>query len=144
MDKYESLKIKNQLCFPLYLTAKEFTGIYNQKLKKLDLTYTQYIVMMYFWQKGSSNLKEVSKTLMLDSSTLTPILKKLEAKGFVLKNRSEKDERNLVITLTKKGEALRDEALSIPTQVEECVNVSEEEMQTLRNITCKILKSINK
>ena len=144
MDKYESLKIKNQLCFPLYLTAKEFTGIYNQKLKKLDLTYTQYIVMMYFWQKGSSNLKEVSKTLMLDSSTLTPILKKLEAKGFVLKNRSEKDERNLVIKKKKKGEALRDEALSIPTQVEECVNVSEEEMQTLRNITCKILKSINK
>ncbi len=144
MDKYESLKIKNQLCFPLYLTAKEFTGIYNQKLKKLDLTYTQYIVMMYFWQKGSSNLKELSKTLMLDSSTLTPILKKLEAKGFILKNRSEKDERNLVITLTKKGEALRDEALSIPAQVGECINVSEEEMQTLRNITCKILKSINK
>ena len=124
MDKYDSLKIKNQLCFPLYLTAKELTGIYNRKLKKLDLTYTQYIVMMYFSQKGSSNLKELSRTLMLDSSTLTPIIKKLEAKGFVQKKRSEKDERNLLLRLTPKGEQLKEESLDIPIQVGECVDIT--------------------
>lgn len=142
MDKYESLKIKNQLCFPLYLTAKEITGIYNQKLKKLDLTYTQYIVMMYFWQKGSSNLKELSRTLMLDSSTLTPIIKKLEAKGFVQKKRSEKDERNLLLRLTPKGEQLKEESLDIPIQVGECVGITNEEMEQLRAITTKILENI--
>ena len=142
MDKYESLKIKNQLCFPLYLTAKEMTGIYNRKLKDLDLTYTQYIVMMYFWEKGSSNLKELSKTLMLDSSTLTPIVKKLEAKGFIQKQRSEKDERNLLLTLTKKGEQLKEEALDIPFEVGRCVDVTNEEMKQLRAITAKILMNI--
>ena len=142
MDKYEGLKIKNQLCFPLYLTAKEFTGIYNRKLKKLDLTYTQYIVMMYFWQKGSSNLKELSRTLMLDSSTLTPIIKKLEAKGFVQKKRSEKDERNLLLRLTPKGEQLKEESLDIPIQVGECVGITNEEMEQLRAITTKILENI--
>ncbi len=142
MDKYDSLKIKNQLCFPLYLTAKEMTGIYNRKLKDLDLTYTQYIVMMYFWEKGSSNLKELSKTLMLDSSTLTPIVKKLEAKGFIQKQRSEKDERNLLLTLTKKGEQLKEEALDIPFEVGRCVDVTNEEMKQLRAITAKILMNI--
>ena len=142
MDKYDSLKIKNQLCFPLYLTAKEMTGIYNRKLKNLDLTYTQYIVMMYFWEKGSSNLKELSKTLMLDSSTLTPIVKKLEAKGFIQKQRSEKDERNLLLTLTKKGEQLKEEALDIPFEVGRCVDVTNEEMKQLRAITAKILMNI--
>ena len=142
MDKYDSLKIKNQLCFPLYLTAKEMTGIYNRKLKDLDLTYTQYIVMMYFWEKGSSNLKELSKTLMLDSSTLTPIVKKLEAKGFIQKQRSEKHERNLLLTLTKKGEQLKEEALDIPFEVGRCVDVTNEEMKQLRAITAKILMNI--
>ena len=142
MDKYDTLKIKNQLCFPLYLTAKELTGIYNRKLKKLDLTYTQYIVMMYFWQKGSSNLKELSRTLMLDSSTLTPIIKKLEAKGFVQKKRSEKDERNLLLRLTPKGEQLKEESLDIPIQVGECVGITNEEMEQLRAITTKILENI--
>ena len=142
MDKYDTLKIKNQLCFPLYLTAKELTGVYNRKLKKLDLTYTQYIVMMYFWQKGSSNLKELSKTLMLDSSTLTPIIKKLEAKGFVQKKRSEKDERNLILRLTPKGEQLKEESLDIPIQVGECVDITNEEMEQLRALTTKILMNI--
>lgn len=142
MDKCDTLKIKNQLCFPLYLTAKELTGIYNRKLKKLDLTYTQYIVMMYFWQKGSSNLKELSRTLMLDSSTLTPIIKKLEAKGFVQKKRSEKDERNLLLRLTPKGEQLKEESLDIPIQVGECVGITNEEMEQLRAITTKILENI--
>ena len=142
MDKYDSLKIKNQLCFPLYLTAKEMTGIYNRKLKDLDLTYTQYIVMMYFWEKGSSNLKELSKTLMLDSSTLTKNKKKLEAKGFIQKQRSEKDERNLLLTLTKKGEQLKEEALDIPFEVGRCVDVTNEEMKQLRAITAKILMNI--
>ena len=118
------------------------TGIYNRKLKDLDLTYTQYIVMMYFWEKGSSNLKELSKTLMLDSSTLTPIVKKLEAKGFIQKQRSEKDERNLLLTLTKKGEQLKEEALDIPFEVGRCVDVTNEEMKQLRAITAKILMNI--
>ena len=78
----DNLKLENQLCFPIYLTAKELTRVYDKYLKELNLTYTQYIVMMYFWDKKKSNVKELSKTLIIDSSTLTPLLVKLENKLF--------------------------------------------------------------
>ena len=80
----DSLKLKNQLCFPIYLCSKELIRKYTPLLKEFDLTYTQYIVMMYFWEKEKSNVKDIGKTIMLDSSTLTPLLKKLEKRGILL------------------------------------------------------------
>ena len=102
MEQYDSLKLKNQLCFPIYLCSKEIIRKYTPYLNKLNLTYTQYIVMMYLWENKKTNVKELGKTLLLDSNTLTPLLKKLEQKEYIIKTKSEKDERNKIIKLTKK------------------------------------------
>ncbi|MBQ3431404.1 MAG: MarR family transcriptional regulator [Clostridia bacterium] len=142
MDINDALKIKNQLCFPLYLCSKEITRVYNEKLEKYNLTYTQYIVMIYFWEVKQSNLKEISKALMLDSSTLTPIIKKLENKGYVRRARSEQDERNLVITLTEAGEQIRVKAINIPEEVSKYVLLDAQEVEQLRNITFKIITAL--
>lgn len=141
-SKYDVLKLKNQLCFPIYLCSKEIIKKYTPFLEKLDLTYTQYIVMMYFWEKETSNVKEIGKALILDSSTLTPLLKKLENKGYITRIRSTKDERNLVITLTEKGKLLREQALSVPEQVGKCINLSKEEAEMLYKLTYKILVNL--
>ena len=140
----DTLKLKNQLCFPIYLCSKEIIKKYTPWLEKLDLTYTQYIVMMYFWEKGKSNVKEIEKTLLLDSSTLTPLLKKLESKGFITRERSTKDERNLDLTITKKGMDLREKALSIPDKVGKCLNLTNEEIEILYKLTYKIIKNTQK
>lgn len=143
-SKYDSLTLKNQLCFPIYLVAKEITKRYSYLLEKLDLTYTQYIVMMYFWEKRTSNVKELGNILLLDSSTLTPLLKKLEVKGYITRSRSLADERNLIVSVTDKGLKLRDKALNIPVEMTKCVDLEEEEAKTLYEITNKILNNITK
>ena len=138
----DTLKLKNQLCFPIYLCSKEIIRKYTPLLEELDLTYTQYIVMMYFWEKEKSNVKEIGKTLLLDSSTLTPLLKKLEKKGYVTRVRSSIDERNLEVAITDKGKQLKEKALSIPEKMGKCVNLSKEEAETLYKIMYKILTNI--
>ncbi len=143
-NKYEVLKLENQLCFPMYLCAKEIQRRYTPFLDAINLTYTQYVVMMYFWEHGSSNVKTIGKALLLDPSTLTPLLKKLEAKGFLTRTRSERDERNLIVTLTDEGEALRDRALDIPAKMGECLALSKEETVTLYQILYKVLHNIEK
>ena len=145
MDKkYEVLKLENQLCFPMYLCAKEIQRRYTPFLDAINLTYTQYVVMICFWEHGSSNVKTIGKALLLDPSTLTPLLKKLEAKGFLTRTRSERDERNLIVTLTDEGEALRDRALDIPAKMGECLALSKEETVTLYQILYKVLHNIEK
>ncbi|MBP5512335.1 MarR family transcriptional regulator [Candidatus Saccharibacteria bacterium] len=144
MNKYESIKLKNQLCLPVYLCAKEITRKYGPILEEIDLTYTQYIVMMYFWEKGESNVKEISKTLLLDPSTLTPLLKKLEEKGFLTRERSNTDERNLVVKLTDKGLNLREKAVEVPAKIGKCLNLTDEEAKTLYNLSYKVLRNIEK
>ena len=142
--KYESLTLKNQLCFPIYLCSKEIIRRYTPMLEKLDLTYTQYIVMMYFWEKETSNVKDISKALLLDSGTLTPLLKKLEAKGYIRRERSSTDERNLNVSITEKGLNLRDKALKIPKNMFNCINLSEEEIKTLYSLIYKVLLNVEK
>lgn len=143
-DKYEPLRLKNQLCFPMYLCAKEVQRRYSPYLEKLNLTYTQYVVMMYFWEFGSSNVKTIGKTLLLDPSTLTPLLKKLENKGYLTRIRSKEDERNLVVSLTESGAALKDKALDIPAQIGKCLDLSGEEAEELYRILYKVLQNIEK
>ena len=109
----DPLKLENQLCFPIYLCSKEIIRKYTIFLNDIDLTYTQYIVMMYFWEQEKSNVKDISKALLLDSSTLTPLLKKLEAKGFITRIRSTIDERNLEVEITDKGKKLKEKAKNI-------------------------------
>ena len=143
-DKYDTLKLKNQLCFPIYLCSKEIIRKYTPLLEELNLTYTQYIVMMYFWEKKSSNVKEISKTLLLDSGTLTPLLKKLESKGYVTRERSLSDERNLEITITDKGEKLKERALDIPKKIGRCLDLNEEEVKTLYMLIYKVLLNVER
>ena len=143
-DKYEALKLKNQLCFPIYLCAKEIQRRYAPILDKLNLTYTQYVVMMYFWEHGSSNVKAIGNALLIDSSTLTPLLKKLEAKGYITRTRSKEDERNLMVELTESGEALKDKALDIPAQMCRCLDLTEEETALMYKILYKVLQNVEK
>lgn len=143
-DKYEKIKLKNQLCFPIYLCSKEIIRKYTPVLDKLNLTYTQYIVMMYFWENKQSNVKELGKTLLLDSSTLTPLLKKLEAKGYLTRKKSTIDERNLVLELTELGESLKDKALIVPDEIGKCINLDENEAKTLYSLLYKALIGIEK
>ena len=138
-DKYNALKLENQLCFPLYACSKEVVKRYKPFLDKLDLTYTQYITMMVMWEKKSVNVKELGDTLFLDSGTLTPLLKKLEAKGYVTRKRSESDERNLIVSITEKGEALRDDAVDVPRQMGQCVNLTADESLQLYRLLYKLL-----
>ena len=143
-EKYEVLRLKNQLCFPIYLCSKEIQRRYTPYLNELNLTYTQYVVMMYFWEHGSSNVKAIGKALLLDPSTLTPLLKKLESKGYITRNRSEQDERNLIVELTDSGRELQDKAINIPAQIGRCLDLSEEEAVALYNILYKVLHNVEK
>ena len=140
--KYDSLKLENQLCFPLYACSKEIVRRYKTYLDKLDLTYTQYIVMMVMWEEKELNVKELGDKLFLDSGTLTPVLKKLEAKGYVTRERSKIDERTLIVTLTEGGKELRESAVGIPVGMRGCLKLSDEEMIQLRTMLGKILSDM--
>lgn len=136
---YDALKLKNQLCFPLYACSREIIRQYKPYLDELDLTYTQYIAMMVLWEKKSVNVKELGECLYLDSGTLTPLLKKLENKGYLTRTRSEKDERNLIVCITQAGELLKDKAIEVPGNVARCTKLNEEEASMLYRILYKIL-----
>ena len=110
-SKYDSLRIENQLCFPLYAASREIIRTYRPFLDRIDLTYTQYITMMVLWEYGKISAKELGEKLFLDSGTLTPVLKSLESKGHILRTRSSEDERVLIAELTAQGEELKEKAL---------------------------------
>ena len=137
--RYDALKIENQICFPLYACSREIIKRYKPFLDELDLTYTQYITMMILWEKKSVNVKELGQCLYLDSGTLTPLLKKLEGKGLVSRVRSNKDERNLIVTITDVGERLKEQAVNIPMQMAQCSNLEPEEGAMLYRILYKLL-----
>ena len=139
--KYEALKIENQLCFPLYACSRDVIKRYKPFLDKIDLTYTQYITMLVMWDRKEVNVKELGRRLYLDSGTLTPLLKKLESKGLLTRKRSTEDERNLVISITEKGERLKDEAVEIPEKMIQSMPLEQEEAYTLYRILYKLLES---
>lgn len=143
-DRYEALRLRNQLCFPLYLCSKEITRRYQPMLDELDLSYTQYVLMMYFWEKGSGSASELSRALLLDPSTLTPILRKLEQKGYLRRARDPRDERSLRIELTETGSTLQDRALDIPARMANCLGLSEAEAVQLGALIGKIMINIEK
>lgn len=136
---YDPLKLENQLCFPLYASAKEVVKKYRPYLDEINLTYTQYIVMMVLWDKKKVNVKTLGECLFLDSGTLTPLLKKLEGMGLVSRSRNEDDERNLVVMITESGEALKEKAKTIPARMASCINLSAEEAGLLYGLLYKIL-----
>ena len=136
-DKYDALKLSNQLCFPLYACSKEIVKKYKPYLDKIDLTYTQYIVMMVLWEQTQLSVKQLGELLYLDSGTLTPVLKKLEQKGYLNRERSKEDERVLLVTLTKNGKDLKEEAVDIPMKMGECISLDAEEAKLLYKLLYK-------
>jgi len=138
-SKYDSLKLENQICFPLYAASREIIKQYKPFLDEIDLTYTQYIAMLILWEKKSLTVKEMGEFLYLDSGTLTPLLKKLESKGLITRARSTEDERNLNVTITEMGEQLKGQAVNVPAQMAQCSKLEPEEALTLYRILYKLL-----
>ena len=137
--KYDALKIENQLCFPLYAASREIIKQYKPFLDELDLTYTQYITMMVLWEYGEMSVKDLGQRLLLDSGTLTPLLKKLEAKGLLTRRRCANDERCLLVKLTDVGIAMQDKAVTIPARMASCSRLDPADSAELYRILYKIL-----
>ncbi|ORT99976.1 Organic hydroperoxide resistance transcriptional regulator [Anaerovibrio sp. JC8] len=144
MADYEQLKLSNQLCFPLYVCSKEVVRRYKPFLDELDLTYTQYITMMAMWEHRQLTAKELGDILYLDSGTLTPVLKTLEKKGFVARQRSQDDERSLVVTLTDEGWQLQDKAASVPEKMGQCIDMELEDLQIMHRLLHKFMDTFIK
>ena len=138
-DYHEAMKLENQLCFPLYAAARKVTGLYTPYLKALDLTYTQYIVLLVLWERHEITVGELCSRLRLDSGTISPLLKKLEAAGYLLRSRTKEDERVVEIRLTESGRALQEAAKDIPLMVGSCVKLPPEKAGALYALLYELL-----
>ena len=138
-DKYACIRLENQLCFPLYACAKEVVRRYREPLEELGLTYTQYVVMMAFWEFGSMTEKELGSRVRLDSGTLTPLLKRLEKQGLVTRARCEDDERSLFVSLTEAGEQMKEKAVEVPKKMAGCIDLPMDELIQLKHLLDKAL-----
>ena len=142
MSLEDMLLLDNQLCFPLYAAAKEVVRRYTPFLAPFDLTYTQYIAMMVLWEKKSISVNELGKQLMLDSGTLTPLLRKLEDKKYLLREKSAKDGRQLIVSLTPEGASLKGKMVVVPQKMGTCVHLSSEEATELKRLLKKVTNNI--
>lgn len=140
-DYKEAMKLDNQLCFPIYAASRVITSLYTPYLKPLGLTYTQYILFLVLWEKDGLTVGEICKRLMLDSGTLSPILKKLRQQGYIEKQQNTTDERSFIITLTDKGRELQIQAKDIPLQVGSCVKLAPEKALQLRDMLNELLEN---
>lgn len=142
MSEFEldCLRLDQQLCFPLYAAARKVTGQYTPYFKELGLTYTQYIVFMVLWEKDEVTVGDICRRLYLDSGTLTPLLKKMEEKGWLQRTRSREDERIVIVTLTEEGRKMKERCQSIPASVSKCIHLSPEDAAALYRILYQILE----
>ena len=141
-DKYDCIRLKNQICFPLYACAKEVVRQYRKPLERLGLTYTQYVVMMALWEFGSMTEGELGKKVFLDSGTLAPLLKRMEKQGYITRVRPETNERKLIIELTAAGDALKDQAIGMPCEMEGCLNLAQDEQLQLKALLDKAIMNM--
>ncbi len=139
----ESLRLENQFCFPLYACAKEVVRQYREPLEPLNLTYTQYIVMMVLWEFGEMTEGELGKKVHLDSGTLAPLLKRLEKAGYINRVRPESNENKLLLSLTEEGERLKEQALGVPSRMQGCIPLSEEDLLLLRDLLNRALSGMH-
>ena len=137
-----ALLLDSQLCFPLYACAREVVKRYRPFLDDIGLTYTQYIAMMVLWETPCISSRQLGRRLFLDSGTLTPVLKKLEQMGYVNRKRDEKDERNLLLTLTEKGQALKARAAFIPSQMASCIALDPQDALRLYTLLHRLLDTM--
>ena len=141
-NKYDCIRLRNQLCFPLYACAKEVVRQYRKPLEELGLTYTQYVVMMVLWEHGGMTEGELGRKVYLDSGTLAPLLKRLDNQGYINRIRPDNNERKLYLSLTEAGEALKERALAVPGAMQGCIDLSENELLQLKILLDKALKKM--
>lgn len=139
----EALLLENQLCFPLYACAKEVVRLYRKPLESLGITYTQYLVMMALWEHGRMTERELGRILHLESSTLAPLLKRLEKQELIDRISPENHERKLILDLTEKGRELKQQAMTVPTAMRGCLPLEEEEQIMLKNLLCKAVERMH-
>ena len=142
-DVTDSLRLENQLCFPLYACAKEVIRRYREPLESLGLTYTQYIVMMILWEYGGMTEGELGRIIHLESGTLAPLLKRLEKQGLISRNRPEDNERKLFIALTDRGLLLRRKAEAVPCAMRSSIPLEEKELLQLRYLLRKAMNRMH-
>ena len=135
----EAMKLSNQICFPLYAASRSVTSVYTPYLKPLGLTYTQYLVLLVLWEHDSISVSEICEKLMLDSGTLSPLLKKLQQAGYIEKERSASDDRIVIVTLTEEGRALQERAKDVPQKVAQCVELSPQKVHELYELLYELL-----
>lgn len=140
--KKEKLKVEQEIGFPLYAAAKEALRACQPELSELGITYTQYLGMSVIWEYKEANLKMIGERIYLDSGTLTPLLRKLEKKGLIIRERFKQDERSMMITLTTKGKSLEKKVRHIPNLIETKLGLSQEELQLLQNLLWKVLHNV--
>lgn len=142
MDKYEKIKLDNQVCFSLYALSREVIKLYKPLLDKHNLTYTQYVTMLVIWEEEKIVFKDLAKRLHLDSGTLTPVLKKLEAMELITKYRDKNDDRMVIVELMPKGRLLKDEILEVPESLY-CQFGHDEELLLLKKYLDKFLNKLD-
>ncbi|MBP1974859.1 DNA-binding MarR family transcriptional regulator [Cohnella thailandensis] len=138
------MKLENQFCFAVYACAREITKLYHPLLKDLNLTYTQYITLLALWERDAVTVKELGERLYLDSGTLTPLLKKLEAAGYLTRTRDPVDERSVRIVLTEQGRALKAKACTIPERLYLQSGMSAEQLEAIRSQMTDMLARIHR
>lgn len=148
MDKpFAQLYLDNQLCFPLYAASRLITKIYAPYLNALDITYPQYLVLLVLWEHKSQTVNEIGERLILESNTLTPLLKRMEQKDLIHRTRSKADERSVLITLTDKSNKLRNQAATIPEKLIESLrdeSINDKEIQDFRLTLRKLIALLNR
>ncbi len=141
-DKYARIRLDSQLCFPLYACSRKIVQQYTPLLDELGITYTQYLTLMVLWEEGEATVGELTKKLYLDTGTMTPLLKKMQTKGLITRERSKEDERSVIIKLTPEGDALKDKAVAIPGHMIQCLNLSKGEFDVLYKALYKLLDNL--
>ena len=142
MGKYDDIKLENQLCFSLYAASREVIKLYKPCLDKFNLTYTQYVAMLVLWEDEKTTVKKMGEKLHLDSGTLTPLLKKMEKNGLISRYRDVNDDRVVIVELTEQGKKMKDEITCVPCQIRAKINLSKEELKSLKKSLDNLLKEL--
>lgn len=136
-----SLKLENQLCFPLYTASRLVVQAYTPLLKSLNLTYPQYLVLLILWEKDGISVGQITARLHLDTNTVTPLLKRMESEGWLFRERSKSDERKVEVRLTEKGREAEKKAFEIPNQLVQGLTCSSETLQELKTLLDKLIQN---
>jgi DNA-binding MarR family transcriptional regulator len=142
MPKEDLQKLENQICFPLYAASRLIIKKYNPLLESFNITYTQYLVLMVLWENNGISVSELGEKLYLDSGTLTPVLKKMESSELLKRERSNKDERSVIVTLTPQGKSLKKRLKDIPNKMGVCINAPNEDIIKLRTMLQNFIKNM--